>query len=278
MKYLLGTNNTMKMKNIFIKLIVCLGLIINGLNGFSQDGIPEKPQPPKMVNDFCNILSPTEKIALEEKLVRFNDSTSNQIIVVIVSDLGGRDETDFADRLGEKWGVGQKGKNNGVVVLVKPTGGQGERKTHISVGYGLEGSIPDATAFRIVEEEMIPNFKKKDYYKGIDAAVNTLISLSKGEFTADQYNKRKTVKGGLFKVLFPVIVILIIFIIMGISKGKGGVSPGKSVPFWLLFSLMGSGSRSSGSWGGFSGGSGGGSSFGGFGGGSFGGGGAGGSW
>ncbi len=266
----------------FTSILAFIGILFTSFHGIAQDGIPEKPKPQRMVNDFASILSPAEVNALEQKLVRYNDSTSNQIIVVTVTDLGGRDETDFADRLGEKWGVGQKGKNNGIVILIKPTGGQGERKTHIAVGYGLEGAVPDATAHRIYEEEMIPFFKKKQYYQGIDAAINTLISLTKGEFTAEQYNKRKSSgNSGLFKALFPIVVVIIIFIIMGISKGKrGAISPGKTLPFWLLFSMMGSGNRSGGSWGGFSGGGGGdsGGGFGGFGGGSFGGGGSGGSW
>ncbi|MEI8203309.1 MAG: TPM domain-containing protein [Bacteroidota bacterium] len=266
------------MKSSFIRTLIFLGIFLSGFSVFSQDGIPDKPKPPRLVNDFSNILSPQDANSLEQKLIRFNDSTSTQIVIVIINDLGGRDETDFADRLGEKWGVGQKGQNNGIVILIKPTAGNGGHKARISVGYGLEGVIPDATAHRIIDEEMIPYFKKNQYYQGIDAAVNTLISLSKGEFTATQYNKRSSGKGGLFRVIFPIAIMLIVFIIMGISKGKGPTSPGKSLPFWMMLGMMGSG-RSSGSWGGFSGGGGGGgSSFGGFGGGSFGGGGASGSW
>lgn len=265
------------MKTRFIQTVILLWISLTGFTAFSQDGIPDKPQPQRLVNDFSNIFSPAEVSTLEQKLIRFNDSSSTQIVVVTVNDFGGRDETDFADRLGEKWGVGQKGQNNGIIILIKPTGGQGERKARISVGYGLEGVIPDATAHKIVDQEMIPYFKKNQFYKGVDAAVNTLISLSKGEFTAAQYNKQSDKKSS-FWVLVPIFVMLIIFFFIRTGRGRRSLSSGKSLPFWMMLGMMNSGSSSSGSWGGFSGGGGGGGSFGGFGGGSFGGGGASGSW
>jgi uncharacterized protein len=273
----LSKTNSIFMKSNFIRTILFLGIFLTGFTVFSQDGIPDKPQPPRLVNDFAGILSPAEVNALEQKLVHFDDSTSTQIVVVTINDLGGRDETDFADRLGEKWGVGQKGQNNGIVILVKPTGGQGQRKARISVGYGLEGVIPDATARKIVDHEMIPYFKKNQFYQGIDAAVDILISLSKGEFTADQYNKRAS-KSSPFVTLIPIFIIIFIIILSINNKRKGPMSPGKSLPFWMLLGMMGSGRSSSGSWGGFSGGGSSGGGFGGFGGGSFGGGGASGSW
>ena len=271
----LSKTKSIIMKSNFIRIFILLWIFFTGFTAFSQDGIPDKPQPPRLVNDFAGVLSPAEVNALEQKLVHFNDSTSTQIVVVTVSDLGGRDETDFADRLGEKWGVGQKGKNNGIVVLVKPTGGQGQRKARISVGYGLEGVIPDATARKIVDNEMIPYFKKNQFYQGIDAALNILISLSRGEFTADQYDKRASRNNPIW-MLVPFIIMAILFFFIINNNRKGPMSPGKSLPFWMLLGMMGSGRGSSGSWGGFSGGGGGG--FGGFGGGSFGGGGASGSW
>lgn len=265
------------MKSYFLRTLIFSWVFLTGFTVFSQDGIPDKPQPSRLVNDYAGILSTTEVNALEQKLVHFNDSTSTQIVIVIVNDLGGRDEADFADRLGEKWGVGQKGKNNGIVILIKPTGGQGQRKARISVGYGLEGVIPDATARRIVDNEMIPYFKKNQFYQGLDASVNILISLSKGEFTADQYNKNASRKN-LIMILIPFFIMLIIFILMINNKRRRTLSPGKSLPFWMLLGMMSSGRSSGGSWGGFSGGGSSGGGFGGFGGGSFGGGGASGSW
>jgi uncharacterized protein len=238
--------------------------------------IPAKPEPQRLVNDFAGLLNTNEVASLEQKLVAFNDSTSTQIVVVIVADLQGYDKAQFAYELGEKWGIGQKGKNNGIVVLIKPKTFDSKGQAFIAPGYGLEGAVPDAIAKRIVESEMIPHFKQNNYYGGIDAAVNTLISLTKGEYTADQYLKKKN-KNSPVVIIF---IIIFIFFIIGVfgSKGKRGKQNlgSSDIPLWMLLGgAMGSSSRSGDSWGGFSSGSGG---FGGFGGGSFGGGGAGGSW
>jgi len=161
----LSKTKSIIMKSYFKRTFLFLWIFLTGFAVFSQDGIPDKPQPPRLVNDFAAVLSPAETNALEQKLLHFNDSTSTQIVIVTVNDLGGDDITDFADRLGEKWGVGQKGKNNGIVVLIKPTGGQGQRKARISVGYGLEGVIPDATARKIVDNEMIPTIIGKIQFR-----------------------------------------------------------------------------------------------------------------
>ena len=256
------------------------------LSGFSpvvaQD-IPPKPDPPRLVNDFAGVLKAEEIQSLEQKLVAFNDSTSTQILVVIVKSLNGYDKNEFARLIGERWGVGQKGKNNGAVVVVKPKYANEKGETCIQTGYGLEGAIPDALAKRIVDNEMIPNFKNGNYYAGIESATSTMISLAKGEYTAEQYTKRTNKKSSPYGMLIPLIIIGVVYMLIRGSRAQG-MSVGKSLPFWTAFWLLGSMGRGhSGSWndfssggGGFGGGSGGG--FGGFGGGSFGGGGAGGSW
>jgi uncharacterized protein len=213
----------------------------------------------------------------------FNDSTSTQIVVVLVKSLSGYDKNEFARLIGEKWGVGQKGKNNGAVLLVKPKYADDKGEACIQTGYGLEGVIPDALAKRIVEQEMIPNFRDGNYYAGIDAATSAMISLAKGEYTADQYTSRKAKKSNPYGLIIPIIIMVIVFTLIRGSRGRG-MSVGKSLPFWTAFWLLGSmGRGQSGSWSDFSGGSGGfggggSGGFGGFGGGSFGGGGAGGSW
>lgn len=275
----LSNTKTIFMKSNIIRALLFSLIFLTGFNVFSQDGIPVKPQPPRLVNDFSGILSPAEVNALEQKLLHFNDSTSTQIVVVIINDLGGDDETDFADRLGEKWGVGQKGKNNGIVIVFKPKSESEKGEVFIAPGYGLEGVLPDAIAKRIVSNEMIPRFREGDFYGGISAATKVLMSLASGEFTADAYQKKtggnKSGKGGGGFMLVVIIIIVLISIFKG-GRG-GGYSSRGSLPFWLAIGLLGSGNRGGGSFGGFSGGGGGGG-FGGFGGGSFGGGGAGGSW
>jgi uncharacterized protein len=265
------------LKKIFIPVI--LSTLIS-VPVFTQE-LPEKPVPPRLVNDFAGMLTVQEVNALEQKLVLFNDSTSTQIAIVTVSDLGGYNKSDYAQRLAEKWGIGQRGRNNGVLILVKPKTNSSRGEVVIATGYGAEGVIPDLVCGQIIDNEILPAFQSGDYYGGLDKATSTLMSLARGEFTADQYGKsKKKAAGGAPSVIF--FIILIIFLISVISRKSGGSNhrniSSSGLPFWMLLGMLNSGSSShSGSWGGFSGGSGSGG-FGGFGGGSFGGGGAGGSW
>ena len=175
----------------------------------------------------------------------------------------------------------QKGKRNGLVILVKPKSMGSLGHAAIAVGYGLEDTVTDALCKRIVENEMIPRFKQKDFYGGINAAINVLIDVTKGKYTADQYSKRKDHKSskfaGFLVFCFIILIILMIFGKRNSDQNDSIGRSGSSIPFWLLMGgLLGSSGRSSGSgWGDFSSGGG---SFGGFGGGDFGGGGASGSW
>lgn len=265
------------------KFIVYFSLFLISFSVFAQD-IPERPNPPRLVNDMANVLSDQEEQQLESDLVQFNDQTSTQICVITVPTLNGYEISDYAFKVGEKWGVGQQGKNNGIVIVFKPKIGNERGLVFVAVGYGLEGVIPDAVVNRtVVDHEMIPRFKENDIYGGLSAGTKVIMSLASGEFTADAYQKKYAGKksekggGGFF------LVILFIIILVSIFKGGrgGGYSSRGSLPFWLALGLLG-GNRGGGSFGGFSGGSGGfgggGGGFGGFGGGSFGGGGAGGSW
>ncbi len=258
---------------------------------FSQ-GIPDKPNPPRLVNDYVGLLSPQEQGMLEQKLDRFNDSSSTQIAVVIVKTLNDLEPADYAQQLGQKWGIGQKGKNNGIVILIKPTGGQGEKKVFIASGYGLEAVIPDATCKLIVENEMIPEFKQNNFIGGIDKAVNVIMALAKKDYPASAYNnkygnKRNQKGTGLGGIIFVILMIVLVFFFANLNKTQSHLASNKKIPFWTLFWLMMFTNSSSGHWNDFSRGSGGyggnsgfggGGGFGGFGGGSFGGGGAGGSW
>jgi len=268
------------------KVLFTLGafFILLGAGLMAQD-IPDAPVPPRLVNDFAGLLSQGEAAQLEAKLVAFNDTTSTQISVVTITSLDGYSKEDYADRLAEKWGIGHKGKDNGVLILIKPKYANESGQVRISVGYGLEGAIPDALANRIVDYDMIPHFKEGNFYAGLDQATSTIMSLASGEFTADQYIKKRT--PGLAGILVPIIIITIILVIFGRGGRGRHYSAGSrtSGSLWTaiwLGSILNSG-RSGGSWGDFKGGGGsfgggGGGGFGGFGGGSFGGGGAGGSW
>jgi len=270
MKFLLEGN---RMKKIIALLFLFL---ISFTHLFSQE-IPARPNPPRLVNDFSGILSEQEAAELEKTLVDFANQTSTQIVVVSVKSLEGYDISDFAFQIGEKWGVGQKGKDNGVVIVVKPKTLEGKGQVFVAPGYGLESVIPDAVANRdIVDNEMIPRFKQNDYYGGLANGINVIMSLAKGEYTAEAYQKNvKSNKGGGSPFF---LLILLFFVIIPIFRGRRRrfFNTGGSLPFWVAMGMMGSNHSShSGSFGNFSSGGGG---FGGFGGGSFGGGGAGGSW
>jgi uncharacterized protein len=262
----------MKMlKNLILSI-----LILSSTLTFAQE-LPAPMSPPRLVNDFAGLLDQNEVANLENKLRAYNDSTSTQIYIVIVNDLLGYDKSDYAFRLGEKWGIGQKKKNNGALIIVKPKIGNERGEAFIAIGYGLEDVIPDITANHIVNLEMIPFFKQNQYYQGLEAATTAIINFAKGKYTADQYNKRKASPKGSGSIIV-VIIIIVLFLIFRGNSGKRGKTMGSNLPFWLALGMLSSG-RGSGGFGGFSSGSGGfGGGFGGGGGGSFGGGGAGGSW
>ncbi|MCB0430956.1 MAG: TPM domain-containing protein [Flavobacteriales bacterium] len=270
----------MKLKLFLFLFIACFGFI--HAEAPFKKGIPERPSPPTLVNDFTNTLSRSEVYQLENKLVAFDDTTSNQIVVLITDDLHGYDPAEFTIAVGNQWGVGQKDFKNGIVVMVSP----GERKTFIATGYGLEGAIPDAICKRIVENTMIPKFKENNYYDGIDQATDVLMQLASGEITVSQLEERQarqkivTVVMGILMVLGIASLVLLI----GYSRVRH-YARANDLSFWTAFWILNSmnNRRGGGSGGGFFGGGGGGfggggGGFGGFGGGSFGGGGAGGSW
>lgn len=251
------------MNNRLLSLFVllCVSFVL-----MAQD-IPSPMRPYRLVNDFANVFSNSEKQALENKLLMYNDTTSTQIYVVTVSDLGGYPVSDYAFKLGEKWGIGQSGKDNGLVILLKPKIGNSRGQAFVATGYGLESHITDAFAGRIVRNYMIPYFQDDDYFGGVNAAVDVVIAKLSGEFDADAVQHRG-IPGWVI-----VLIMLIIFIVATSSSGgnknsnKGGYNrPGGPPIFFPPTGRRGGGI------------SGGGRSFGGGGGGRFGGGGAGGSW
>ncbi len=252
---------------------------------FSQN-IPQRPSPPRLVNDLAGVLSPEQKDILEQKLVALDDSTSNQIAIVLIKTLDDYPIEDYSLKILRGWGIGNKNNNNGVVVLAAID----DHKIRIEVGYGLEGAIPDITANSIIENDIVPAFKEENYYQGLNAATDDLAKAAAGEYheARQQNDSGNNGKGG--GSFLGIIIIIIIIIIITRRRGGGGRGGGMVSrrgygglgPFILgniIGNSLGGGSR--GGWGnsgggGWSGGGGGG--FGGFGGGSGGGGGASGSW
>lgn len=239
--------------------------------------IPPPPDPPRLVVDYTSTLSPDEQLKLETKLNSYHDSTSTQIAVVIISSTNNYPISDYAFQLGEKWGIGQKGKNNGALILVA----KDDREVFIATGYGLEGAIPDILAKRIVESQIIPAFKQGLYYQGLDQATDTMIKLAAGEYTADDLGTEYP--SGLFVILGIIALIILLSIYSSYRHAKRYAMTNGIDLFtaWQIINATRMAQRNS--WGSFTSGHGsfggrGSSGFGGFGGGSFGGGGAGGRW
>lgn len=275
-------NNGLNIKSIDFRRV---GIVLFLLTSFvcKAQQIPNRPSPPRLVNDFTNTLSYAQTRNLEHKLVSYSDTTSTQIAVVFVNDLQGTTIADYTYKLGEKWGVGTK-KNNGIVILIKPKNNNGNGQVNISVGYGLEPFIPDALAKRIIEKEMIPAFQMNDYYTGVNKAIDVIIGLASGTFSKEEYSSNDN----NFIVEIILVLFLIIVPILLIKVGSVGNTYSSKQDesdiwralFWTSFLSSHNRHNSHNHWDKFSGGSGsfGGGGFGGFGGGSFGGGGASGSW
>lgn len=276
MKFLLVNNMKTIAKTQLIVLFLLIGLSANLFGQF-----PERPQQGSLVNDFANVLTQQQEKQLLRQLSAFGGKTSTALIIVTIPDLQGFDKSQYAVELAHKWGIGQKGKDNGILILVKPKTATSRGEAYIAVGYGLEGVVPDIVANQIVDFEMIPEFKTGDYYAGLARSVNVLMELTVGEYTADQYAQSK---GGDLVGLIPFFFFIVMFVIFAMqgrnrSSGMGSRSGSSSLLTMMLLGSMMGGGRSSG-WSNFNsgGGSFGGGGFGGFGGGGFGGGGAGGSW
>lgn len=232
---------------------------------FKDDDIVAVPTVPRLVNDFAGMLSEQEANLLENKLKTYSDTTSTQIAIVTVPTIGDYPVEEYGIRLARKWGIGNKEKDNGILILIA----QKERKFDIETGYKVGQFVSDIDANRILREIVTPNFKEGKYYEGLDEATDKMIVLLSGGFMPNQKPE-----GLPWQAIF-IIVLIIFFIIIRFSSKKGDFHTysgtghrGSIPPFW------GGGGFGGGSSGGFGGGGG----FGGFGGGGFGGGGASGGW
>ena len=248
---------------------------------FGQFQIPARPDFQTSLYDYVGLLSDSEKSALENKLVKYSDTTSTQIVLAIIASTEGENINYLGAQWGEKWGIGQEKQDNGVLIILA----RDDRRIAINTGRGVEHLLTDALSKRIIENVIIPEFRKGDYYAGLDKGVDVIFSVLQGEYQGTRQVVKEDDSIGRFVVLF-FIILAIIFII---SRRKGGGSGGNNrggrnrgispLDILILSSLGrgGYGGSSGGSFGGGFGGGGGGFG-GGFGGGSFGGGGASGGW
>ncbi len=223
------------------------------------------PVPNTYISDGAGLLSSSTQQALEQQLAQFERETTNQILVAAFPDLQGDTIEEFSIRLAEKWKPGQTGRDNGVILVVS----KGDRKVRIEVGYGLEGALTDALSKSILENEILPHFKRGEFDHGVLSGVAAIQKAIVGEYQAKPAshsrvsNKLPLVIFLLFFFLFIPAAFILKLMALGVGINRGGNYRGYG-----------------GGWGGHSGGSGWGGSSGGFGsgGGSFGGGGASGGW
>jgi uncharacterized protein len=260
-------------------LLLFLIAFLNSGFLFAQFTIPEKPSFQTSVYDYANVLSAQEKAQLEEKLIKYSDSTTTQIVVITIESLKNEDVSQLATKWGQTWGIGGTAKDdNGVIILLA----KAERKIAINPGYGLEDRLTAGTGGEIIRNIIIPEFKAGSYYRGLDKGTDALFDVFKGKYKGE---RKQQAKGKDFPVL-PIIIIVIIVLVL-LSKNKGGGSGnsgnrgggGPSLMDVILLSSLGRGGG--GGFGGSSGGGfgGGGGGFGGgFGGGGFSGGGSSGGW
>ena len=239
-------------------------VLLASLSLQAQDDLPDPMSPPRLVNDFAGIFDAGQQTNLEQILRTYNDTTSTQIYVVTVTDLKGYDISDFAIRLGEKWKIGQKDKNNGVLILIKPRAGNERGGVFIATGYGVEYILTDARTGRIIDQYMMPYLQNGDYYNAAKGAIGAIMKYLSGEFQADDEEEGHPLLGSILIALFVIFILYLSF-----RNNRGGPSGGGS---WRsgggFFGGLGGGFNRGSSGGGFGG-------FGGGGGGSFGGGGAG---
>jgi uncharacterized protein len=228
------------------------------------------PKPDRYFNDYASVVSKEAAARFNEQLAQFERETSDQVVVAVFPKMqSDSDVADYTQRVAQAWGVGQKGQRNGVVLFVFIQ----DRKMFIQVGYGLEGALPDATAFDITERQMKPLFRGGNYETGLATGIDLICKAIRGEYKGSGKTAAEQHRGGGAKGLLPFLIFVAVLIIISrIMRRLGGYgySSGRSGPVFLPMGGGGGWSSGSGGGGGFSGFSGGG--------GSFGGGGAGSSW
>lgn len=261
------TNFILKM----IKLLIAITFLLLHQLGFAQYDIPKKPGLQTSVYDYANLLEPAQKNQLEDKLIRYSDSTTTQIVVVIVENLKGEDIAQLSTNWAQKWGVGQAKEDNGVFILLS----EGDRRIHISPGYGVEDRLTAGITGELIRNIIIPEFKAGSYYNGLDKGADAIFDVLKGKYKGERIGNKSSGGG---KIIFFIIAFIILIIILSRGKrggGNGGRFSGPDLGDIIILSSLGRGGFGGGSSGG---GFGGGGFGGGFGGGGFSGGGAGGSW
>ncbi len=260
-------------------IFAILVTFISFSSSFAQYDIPDIPKEQTSVYDYINLLTPSQNKSLEQKLIKYSDTTSTQIVIAIISTTKGENIGLLAPRWGHKWGVGQAKEDNGVFILLA----KDDRKIWISPGYGVEHKLTAGINGELIRNVIIPEFKRNDYYTGLNKGSDAIFQVLNGEYKGSRKSKNSDFPIGLVLIFIFIFIIILISISKNKRGGRGGGSGNRSngvdILEAIILSNMGRGNYNRGSssgWGGSSGGSGG--FGGGFGGGGFSGGGAGGSW
>ncbi len=257
-----------------ISLLFTVFLLFTTVQLVAQFEIPKKPSGAKQtsVYDYADLLNKSQKTLLESKLIKYSDTTSTQVVVAIISTTKGEEIGYLATNWAHKWGIGQAKEDNGVFILLA----QKDRKITIRTGYGTEHLLTDYVSRQIIEYDIIPYFKKGQYYEGLNSGVNAVFKVLSGEYKG----ARKESFDPTFIIILLFFIVFIIIISRGNRNNKGGnrrrYRRTDSRDIFETIILSNSGRGGFGSGGGFGGSSGG--FGGGFGGGGFGGGGATGGW
>ncbi len=250
---------------VFLVLLGAFGLFFGPVAASAQEVIP--PPPTAYVNDGAGVLRPDAVATLNGELRAFEEKTSNQIVVAIYPRMQSESSIeDYTVRVAEAWRVGQKKRDNGAVLFVFIE----NRSVFIQVGYGLEGALPDVLCKQIIENEIVPNFRRGRYTEGITSAVHAMMAATQGEYRGTGRtgaHGSHSSDGSWVVAVFFFVIWLLLFILSRINGGGRGYTGRGTTLYPHTFGGRGGGGGGGGGWGGFSGG-----------GGSFGGGGAGGRW
>ncbi len=246
---------------MFLRSLAALIFALVAVAAAAQQG-PTFPKLTGRVVDDANILDAAVRAKLTEKLAALEAKTTTQLVVVTLPSLQGYDIADYGTRLGRAWGIGQKGSNNGALLIVAPN----ERAVRIEVGYGLEGHLTDAVSRLIIENAILPRFRAGDFPGGIERGTDDIIQVLSGDAAAFKQRAAEKSRGDAEWHDILTFIVIAFFLIMWMRRFASGARPGGGGPV-IFPGGFGGGRSSGGGGGGFSGG-----------GGSFGGGGASGRW
>ncbi len=219
------------------KIAYIFAVFLGVLTYTSAFTLPVKPS--GYINDYARVLSTTEVAQLEDEIHAFSESTTNEIAVVVVPDMGGETIENYAIKIFDQWKIGTSKNDNGVLLLIAIQ----ERKVRIEAGYGLEGALPDILTKQIIDTQVTPEFKDANYFKGISQGVHSMMKAIEGEYTLEPTSQSKSITGKMIEVIFGILffVVQILASIFARSKSwwAGGIVGGVVGVTIIIFGIFG---------------------------------------